>query len=137
MSNTTLKKVDKLPDFLLEMFGYVDSKQFEKLKEHFADDFTFYFAHYVLHGVDEGIGFVGKFDNRLPKYQHIMGDIYSGPDIIIFDGTLKVWVDDDKVISTPFWDKLVFVPGTNKIKTMYALFSIAAFPEKYWKDLKA
>jgi hypothetical protein len=46
-------------------------------------------------------------------------------------------VDDDKVISTPFWDKLEFVPGTNKIKTMYALFSIAAFPEKYWKDLKA
>jgi hypothetical protein len=136
MSNTTLKKVDKLPDFLVEMFGYIDSNQFDILKENFADGFKLYFAHYVLHGVDKALGFVGGFDNRLPKYQHVMGDIYTGPDLIIFEGTIKVWDEDGHVISTPFWDKLELVPGTNKIKTMYALFSIAAFPEKYWKDLK-
>jgi hypothetical protein len=136
MSNTTLEKVDKLPDFLVEMFGYIDRKQFDKLKEHCADGFKLYCAHYVLEGVDKALGVVGGVDNRLPRYQHVMGDIYTGSDIIIFDGTIKVWDDNGNVISTPFWDKLELVHGTNKIKTMYALFSIAAFPEEYWKDLK-
>jgi hypothetical protein len=47
-----------------------------------------------------------------------------------------VWLDDDSVLETPFWDKIVVDPASGKITTMYALFSIAAVPEKYWKDLR-
>ncbi|MGD9295708.1 MAG: hypothetical protein PVI41_12575 [Roseobacter sp.] len=135
-TEVTLKKTDNLPKFLQDMFVYIDKVDFESLKTFFADDFRLYFAHYVLDGIDRGIGFVGAFDKRLPKYQHIMGDIFVGDNITIFDGILKVWLEDGSVVETPFWDKIVVDPDTGKIKTMYALFSIAAVPEKYWGDLK-
>jgi hypothetical protein len=45
-------------------------------------------------------------------------------------------VDSKDFEETPFWDKIEVDPATGKITTMYALFSIAAVPEKYWKDLK-
>ena len=132
----TLQKSSTLPQFLQEIFKYIDSVDFESLKTYFSDDFRLYFAHYVLDGVDRGIGFVGAFDKRLPKYEHVMGDIFVGDNLTIFDGVLRVWLEDGSVVETPFWDKIEVDPGTGKITTMYALFSIAAVPDKYWKDLK-
>jgi hypothetical protein len=131
-----LKKSDTLPEFLQKVFKCVDSKDFEGVKGFVSPDFRLFFAHYILHGINQGIGFVGAFDKRLPKYEHVMGDIYVGDDITIFDGVLRVWLDDGSVLETPFWDKIEVDPATGKITTMYALFSIAAVPEKYWKDLK-
>jgi hypothetical protein len=132
----TLTKSDSLPEFLLDVFKHVDKKDFDGLKGFFADDFRLYFAHYVLQGINQGIGFVGAFDKRLPRYEHVMGDIFAGDNLTIFDGVLRVWLDDGSVLETPFWDKIVVDPSSGKITTMYALFSIAAVPEKYWKDLK-
>jgi hypothetical protein len=114
MPRITLKKSDRLPQFLLDVFKHVDKKDFDGLKGFFSDDFRLYFAHYTLHGINQGIGFVGAFDKRLPRYEHVMGDI----------------------LETPFWDKIEVDSSSGKITTMYALFSIAAVPEKYWKDLK-
>jgi hypothetical protein len=135
-SEMTLTKADNLPKFLQELFVYIDKVDFEGLKTFFADDFRLYFAHYVLEGIDQGIGFVGAFDKRLPRYEHVMGEIFVGDNLTIFDGVLRVWLEDGSVVETPFWDKIVLDPATGKITTMYALFSIAAVPEKYWKDLK-
>lgn len=79
---------------------------------------------------------MGTFDKRLPKYEHVMGEIFVGDNLTIFDGVLRVWLEDGSVVETPFWDKIVVDPATGKITKMYALFSIAAVPEKYWGDLK-
>jgi hypothetical protein len=135
-SETTLQKSAKLPQFLREIFVYIDSVDFESLKTYFADDFRLYFAHYVLDGVDRAMGFVGAFDKRLPKYEHVMGDIFVGDNLTIFDGVLRVWLEDGSVVETQFWDKIEVDPSTGKITKVYALFSIAAVPEEYWKDLK-
>ena len=135
-SETTLQKSAKLPQFLREIFVYIDSVDFESLKTYFADDFRLHFAHYVLDGVDRAMGFVGAFDKRLPKYEHVMGDIFVGDNLTIFDGVLRVWLEDGSVVETPFWDKIEVDPSTGKITKVYALFSIAAVPEEYWKDLK-
>ena len=135
-SETTLQKSAKLPQFLQDIFVYIDSVDFESLKTYFADDFRLYFAHYVLDGVDRAMGFVGAFDKRLPKYEHVMGDIFVGDNLTIFDGVLRVWLEDGSVVETPFWDKIEVDPSTGKITKVYALFSIAAVPEKYWGDLK-
>jgi hypothetical protein len=135
-TDTTLQKSAKLPQFLQEIFVYIDSVDFETLKTYFADDFRLYFAHYVLDGVDRAMGFVGAFDKRLPKYEHVMGDIFVGDNLTIFDGVLRVWLEDGSVVETPFWDKIEVDPATGKITKVYALFSIAAVPEEYWKDLK-
>jgi hypothetical protein len=131
-----LKKSATLPPFLQQAFKLVDAKDFESLESFFAPDFKFYFAHYVLNGFKQGIGFVAAFDRRLPKYQHVMGDIFVGQNLTTFDGVLRVWLDDNTTVETPFWDKIEVDPSSGKITTMYALFSIAAIPEKYWKDLK-
>ena len=133
---TTLQKSDKLPEFLQQVFQCIDKKDFEGLKSFISEDFRLYFAHYTLNGIKQGLGFVGAFDKRLPKYEHVMGDIYVGEHITYFDGVLRVWLDDGSVIETPFWDKIEVDPGSGKITTMYALFSIAAVPEEFWKDLK-
>jgi hypothetical protein len=135
-SETILQKSAKLPQFLQDIFVYIDSVDFESLKTYFADDFRLYFAHYVLDGVDRAMGFVGAFDKRLPKYEHVMGDIFVGDNLTIFDGVLRVWLEDGSVVETPFWDKIEVDPSTGKITKVYALFSIAAVPEKYWGDLK-
>ena len=135
-SETTLQKAANLPQFLQDLFKYIDKVDFEGLKSFFSDDFRLYFAHYILHGIDQGIGFVGAFDKRLPKYEHVMKDIFVGDHLTVFDGVLRVWLDDGSVVETPFWDKIEVDPATGKITTMYALFSIAAVPEKYWQDLK-
>ena len=50
-------------------------------------------------------------------------------------GVLRIWLADG-VVETPFWDKIEVDPATGKITTMYALFSIAAAPEEYWRDLE-
>jgi hypothetical protein len=136
MPRITLTKAEKLPQFLLDVFKHVDKKDFAGLKDFFAEDFRLYFAHYTLQGINQGIGFVGAFDKRLPRYEHVMGDIFVGDSLTIFDGVLRVWLDDGAVIETPFWDKIEVDPSSGKITTMYALFSIAAVPEQYWKDLK-
>jgi hypothetical protein len=65
-----------------------------------------------------------------------MGDIFVGDNLTIFDGVLRVWLEDGSVVETPFWDKIEVDPSTGKITKMYALFSIAAVPETYWGDLK-
>ena len=135
-SETTLQKSANLPQFLQDLFKYIDKVDFEGLKSFFSDDFRLYFAHYTLHGIDQGIGFVGAFDKRLPKYEHVMKDIFVGDHLTVFDGVLKVWLDDGSMVETPFWDKIEVDPATGKITTMYALFSIAAVPEEYWQDLK-
>jgi len=135
-TDATLQKSAELPQFLKQVFVYIDSVDFESLKTYFADDFRLYFAHWVLDGVDRAMGFVGAFDKRLPKYEHVMGDIFVGDNLTIFDGVLRVWLEDGSVVETPFWDKIEVDPGTGKITKMYALFSIAAVPEKYWGDLK-
>jgi hypothetical protein len=132
----TLKKSPQLPPFLQQAFKFVDAKDFESLESFFAPDFKFYFAHYVLNGFKQGIGFVAAFDRRLPKYQHVMGEIFVGDHLTIFDGVLRVWLEDGSVVETPFWDKVEVDPASGKITTMYALFSIAAVPDTYWKDLK-
>ena len=133
---TSLKKSPTLPPFLQQVFQCIDKKDFEALDSFFSEDFRLYFAHYTLHGIKQGIGFVGAFDRRLPKYEHVMGDIYVGEHLTYFDGTLRVWLPDGSVIETPFWDKIEVDPASGKITTLYALFSIAAVPEAYWKDLK-
>jgi hypothetical protein len=133
---TTLQKSDKLPEFLQQVFQCIDKKDFEGLKSFISKDFRLYFAHYILNGIKQGLGFVGAFDKRLPKYEHVMGDIYVGEHLTYFDGVLRVWLDDGSVIETPFWDKIEVDPNSGKITTMYALFSIAAVPDEFWKDLK-
>jgi hypothetical protein len=135
-TETILKQSATLPEFLQKVFKCVDSKDFEGVKSFVSSDFRLFFAHYILHGINQGIGFVGAFDKRLPKYEHVMGDIYVGDHITIFDGVLRVWLGDGSVVETPFWDKIEVDPATGKITTMYALFSVAAVPEEYWKDLK-
>jgi len=60
-----------------------------------------------------------------------MNDIYGVEHITYFDGVLRVWLPDDSVIETPFWDKVEVDPDSGKITTMYAIFSIAAVPEAY------
>jgi hypothetical protein len=132
----TLKKSAELPQFLREAFTYVDAKDFDSLKRFFADDFRFYFAHYTLEGVTQGLGFVGAFNNRLPKYEHAMEEIFVGDNVTIFRGLLRVWLDDSRLVETPFWDKIEVDPDSGKIINMYATFSIAAVPEELWKDLK-
>ena len=136
MHTETLQKSANLPEFLQKVFRCVDKKDFEGLKSFFSTDFRLYFAHYTLNGITQGIGFVGAFDKRLPKYEHVMGDIYVGDNLTYFDGVLKVWLPDGSVIETPFWDKIEVDPVSGKITTMYALFSIAAVPEEYYKDLE-
>ena len=136
LSETTLKKSDKLPEFLQQIFQCIDKKDFEGFTSFISADFCLYFAHYKLNGIKQGLGFVGAFDKRLPKYEHVMGDIYVGENITYFDGLLRVWLSDGSLIETPFWDKIEVDPSSGKITTMYALFSIAAVPEEYWKDLK-
>jgi hypothetical protein len=132
----TLIRSATLPGFLQQAFRFVDARDFESLEAFFADDFTFHFAHYTLHGFKQGIGFVAAFDRRLPKYEHVMGDIFVGENLTTFDGVLRVWLDDGAVVETPFWDKIEVDPASGKVKVMYALFSIAAVPEKYWGDLR-
>jgi hypothetical protein len=135
-SETTLQKSANLPEFLQKVFQCVDRKDFEGLTSFISPDFRLYFAHYTLNGITQGLGFVGAFDRRLPKYEHIMKDIYVGEYVTHFDGVLRVWLADGSVVETPFWDKIEVDPGSGKITTMYALFSIAAVPEEYWNDLK-
>ena len=94
-AETTLQKSPTLPDFLQPVFQCIDKKDFGALDPFFAEDFRLYFAHYTLHGIKQGIGFVGAFDRRLPKYEHVMGDIYVGEHLTYFDGTLRVWLPDD------------------------------------------
>lgn len=130
-----LKRSASLPKFLQEVFECIDAKDFETIKQFFSDDFRLYFAHYTLTGVKQGLGFVGVFDKRLPKYEHVMGDIFVSDELITFDGTLRVWLEDGSIVKTPFWDKIVIDPSSGKITKVYALFSIAAVPESYWKDL--
>jgi len=132
----TLKKSAELPQFLREAFTYVDAKDFDSLKRFFADDFHFYFAHYTLEGVNQGLGFVGAFNNRLPKYEHAMEEIFVGDNVTIFRGLLRVWLDDGTLVETPFWDKIEVDPDSGKIINMYATFSVAAVPEELWKDFK-
>ena len=134
-SENTLQKSATLPPFLQEVFRYIDAKDFEGVKKFFSDDFCLYFAHYKLHGVAQGVGFVGAFDHRLPKYEHVIGDIYVGEHVTHFDGVLRVWLADGTLIETPFWDKIEVDPASGKITTMYAVLSIAAVPEEFWKDL--
>ena len=134
-SENTLQKSVKLPQFLQEVFQCIDKKDFESLKSFFSADFRLYFAHFTLRGITQGLGFVGAFDKRLPKYEHVMKDIYVGEHVTYFDGVLRVWLADGSVVETPFWDKIEVDPTSGKITTMYALFSIAAVPEAYWKDL--
>jgi hypothetical protein len=131
-----LKKSADLPPFLKEVFKFVDSKDFGGLSRFFSDDFRLYFAHYTLKGIKQVIGFVGAFDKRLPKYEHVMGDIFVGDNVTMFDGLLRVWLADGSLVETPFWDKIEVDPVSRKITTMYALLSIAAVPEEYWEDLK-
>ena len=100
-AEATLQKSAKLPQFLQDLFKYIDKVDFEGLKHFFSDDFRLYFAHYTLHGIDQGIGFVGAFDKRLPKYEHVMKDIYVGEHVTYFDGVLRVWLDDGSVVETP------------------------------------
>ena len=135
-AETSLQKSPNLPEFMQPVFQCIDKKDFESLDRFFTDDFRLYFAHYTLQGIKQGIGFVGAFDLRLPKYEHVMGDIYVGEHLTYFDGTLRVWLPDGSVIETPFWDKIEVDPSTGKIITMYAIFSIAAVPEAYWRGLK-
>ena len=132
----TLKKTAGLPKFLQEVFKCIDAKDFDTIRKFFSDDFRLYFAHYTLNGIEQGLGFVGAFDKRLQKYEHAIGDVFVSDQLITFDGVLRVWLDDGSVVETPFWDKIVIDPTSSKITTVYALFSIAAVPEKYWKDLK-
>jgi len=134
-SASTLEKSAKLPQYLQKVFQHIDAKDFEDLKSFFSDDFCLSFAHDTLRGIDQGLGFVGAFDHRLPKYEHVIGDIYGGEHVTDFDGVFKVWLDDGTVIETPFWDKIEVDPASGKITTMYALLSIAAVPEEFWKDL--
>jgi hypothetical protein len=68
----TLKKSAELPQFRKDLFVYVDEVDFKGLKPFFSDNFCLYFAHYVLEGIDQAVGFVGAFDKQLPKYEHIM-----------------------------------------------------------------
>jgi hypothetical protein len=111
-TETILKKSPTLPDFLQPVFQCIDKKDFGALDAFFAEDFRLYFAHYSLRGIKQGIGFVGAFDQRLPKYEHVMGDIYVGEHLTYFDGTLRVWLPDDSVIETPFWDKIEVDPSS-------------------------
>ena len=47
-----------------------------------------------------------------------MNDIYGVEHITYFDGVLRVWLPDDSVIETPFWDKVEVDPDSGKITTM-------------------
>jgi len=134
-AENTLQKSEKLPQYLQKAFQCVDAKDFEGLKSFFSDDFCLYFAHWKFRGIGQGLGFVGAFDHRLPKYEHVIGDIYVGEHVTYFDGVIKIWLADGTLIEIPFWDKIEVDPASGKITTMYALFSIAAVPEEFWKDL--
>ena len=134
-TENTLQKSEKLPPYLQKAFQCIDAKDFEGLKSFFSDDFCLYFAHWKFRGIGQGLGFVGAFDHRLPKYEHVIGDIFVGEHVTYFDGVLKIWLDDGTVLEIPFWDKIAVDPASDKITTMYALFSIAAVPEEFWKDL--
>lgn len=134
-SETILKKSNSLPKFLQDVFRCIDSKDFDGAKAFFEDDFRLYFAHYILSGVKQSLDFVGAFDKRLANYEHVMGDIYVGDQIITFDGVLRVWLGERVLIEIPFWDKVTINPSSGKISSAFALFSIAAVPEHYWSDL--
>lgn len=135
-TDAALRNSANLPEYLQKVFQCVDRKDFEGLTDFISADFRLYFAHYTLNGIAQGLGFVGAFDRRLPKYEHIMNDIYVGEYVTYFDGVLRVWLADGSVIETPFWDKIEIDPASGKITTMYAIFSIAAVPEEFWRDLK-
>jgi hypothetical protein len=117
----TLKKSAELPQFRKDLFVYVDEVDFKGLKPFFSDNFCLYFAHYVLEGIDQAVGFVGAFDKQLPKYEHIMKTIFGGDIVTIFYGVFKVWLEDGTVVETPFYDKIEVDPSTGKITTMYLL----------------
>jgi hypothetical protein len=85
------------------------------LESFFSVDCRQYFAHCTPLGIKLGIGFVGAFDQRLPNYEHVMGDIYVGEHITYFDGVLRVWLPDESVIETPFWDKIATDSATDNI----------------------
>lgn len=100
-SESILKKSDSLPKFLQDVFRCIDSKDFDGAKAFFEDDFRLYFAHYILSGVKQSLDFVGAFDKRLANYEHVMGDIYVGDQIVTFDDILRVWLEDRVLIETP------------------------------------
>ncbi|MGP8306716.1 hypothetical protein [Vibrio sp. YIC-376] len=60
--------------------------------------------------------------------------IFVSDNLITFDDILRVWLEDGTQIDTPFWDKII-LDESGKIETMYATFSIAAVPERFWRDL--
>ncbi len=52
----------------------------------------------------------------------------------MFGGQLSMVIDDGTTVSTPFWNIVEKSPdGREKVVRFYALFSMAAFPLKYWQ----
>ncbi len=130
---TTLQKSDKLPEFLQRVFQCIDKKDFEGLKSFISEDFRLYFAHYTLNGIQQGLGFAGAFDKRLPRYEHVMKDIYVGEHLTCFDGVLRVWLDDGSVIETPFWDKIAVDPGSGKSRRCMPCSASQQCPRSFGK----
>lgn len=130
-----LKKVETLPDWVKELFTAIDHKKFEKLPQYFSSEFVLHFSHYTLKGVEKAIHFVGTFDKGLPGYEHIMEEVWVSDELIMFGGTLKVTLEDGTSISTPFWNRFYIEEGKEQFKKAYAMFSIAAFPERFWRGL--
>ena len=136
MEDNALIKRDKMPDWLGNMFSMIDKKDLAGAKAFLADDVKFHFAHYQLKGVDQFFKFVGGFDAQFSEYHHAIEQIWEGKNVVMFGGHLSMVIDDGTTVTTPFWNIVEKSPdGREKAVRFYAIFSMAAFPLKYWQHL--
>lgn len=136
MDTNTLAKVDKMPDWVADLFKKIDKKDFAGAKAYMADDIELYFAHFQLRGLDQFLKVVGAFDNQFPEYHHLINEVWDGPELVMFGGTLQMQLEDGSIIETPFWNRFYkSLDGQHKFVKAFAMFSMGAFPPKYWQHL--
>ena len=135
MDDNTLVKRDKLPDWLGKMFAMIDKKNLAGAKAFLADDVEIHFAHYQLKGPDQFFEFVGKFDAQFSEYHHAIEQIWEGKNVVLFGGHLSMVIEDGTSVTTPFWNVFEKSPDGEKAVRFFAIFSMAAFPLKYWQHL--
>jgi hypothetical protein len=136
MDDNTLTRRDKLPDWLGKMFAMIDKKDLAGAKAFLTEDLEMNFAHYQLKGADQFLEFVGGFDAQFSEYHHAIEQVWEGKNEVLFGGHLSMVIDDGTTVTTPFWNIVKKSPDDReKVAVFHAIFSMAAFPLKYWQHL--
>ncbi len=79
---------------------------------------------------------MGDFDSQFPEYHHLTDEFWDGRELVMFGGRLQMKLDDGTIVETPFWNRFYKSPdGQQKVVRGFAMFSMGAFPLKYWQHL--